>query len=93
MTRLHIEHPITDYETWRSAFDRFVEARAAAGVVGTRVSRPVDDDRFIVIDLEFASADAAAGFAAFLEQNIWSTPANSPGLGGHPRTMILDDVD
>ncbi len=93
MSRLHIEHAITDYNTWRETFDRFSEVRASAGVLGAQLARPVDDDRFIVIDLEFATPDAAAGFATFLEQNIWSAPENSPGLAGHPRTMVLDDVE
>ena len=93
MSRLHIEHPITDYDTWRNAFDRFREVRTAAGVLGTQVARPVGDDRYVVVDLEFATADQAAGFAAFLEQNIWSRPENSPGLGGSPRTMVLEEIE
>ncbi len=31
MATLHIEHPITDFDTWRSAFDRFAEARDERG--------------------------------------------------------------
>jgi hypothetical protein len=27
MATLRIEHPITDFETWKAAFDRFAEAR------------------------------------------------------------------
>lgn len=92
MSRLHIEHAITDYDTWRDAFDRFADIRVASGVVGTQLARPVDDDRFIIIDLDFSSTDAAATFLTFLEQNVWSMPQNSPGLGGQPRTMILDDI-
>ncbi len=30
MATLHIEHPITDFETWNEAFDRFAEARRQA---------------------------------------------------------------
>lgn len=93
MCRLHIEHPITDYGTWRDAFDRFTDMRVASGVIGTQLARPVDDDRFIVIDLDFESPAAASTFLTFLEQQIWSTPQSSPGLGGQPRTMILDDID
>jgi hypothetical protein len=32
-TTLHIEHPVTDFDTWRSAFDRFADKRSASGVV------------------------------------------------------------
>jgi hypothetical protein len=32
MATLHIEHEITDLETWLGAFGRFEEARGKAGV-------------------------------------------------------------
>jgi hypothetical protein len=92
MTRLHIEHAITDFDTWRGAFDRFAAMRATAGVTGTRLARPVDDDHFIVIDLDFPSPDQAAAFLDVLHRHVWATPENSPGLNGAPRTMILEDV-
>ena len=92
MTTLHIEHPITDYSTWRTAFDRFEPARQAAGVTGQRIRRPVDDPNYIVVTLDFDSADRAINFRQFLETNVWSSPDASPGLAGRPRTLILDDV-
>lgn len=92
MARLHIEHSITDYDTWRGAFDLFADMRTASGVTGVRLGRPVDDDHFMVIDLEFHSVEAAAAFLELLHRHIWSTPENSPGLDGAPQTVILDDV-
>lgn len=32
MATLHIEHPITDFESWTAAFARFADARRQAGV-------------------------------------------------------------
>jgi hypothetical protein len=90
MFTLHLEHPITDYETWRSAFENFAEARANAGVVDERVARPVDDPRYIVVDLDFESEQQAQSFQRFLETQVWSTPAASPGLAGRPKTAILE---
>lgn len=92
MVILHIEHPITDYRTWRAAFDGFAAARRGAGVVGERLARPVDDERYIVIELDFESTEGAAAFRDFLETNVWSSPAASPGLAGHPATSILELV-
>jgi hypothetical protein len=37
MHTLHIEHAVTDFDTWRAAFDRFAGKRGASGVVGERV--------------------------------------------------------
>lgn len=88
-TTLHIEHPITDFATWRSAFDAFAQARATAGVIAERICRPVDDDRYIVVGLDFGSTHEASAFRSFLETAVWSSPANAPALAAPPRTMIL----
>ena len=90
MTTLHIEHPITDFETWAGAFDRFAEARQRAGVRGHRVQRPIDDANYVVVDLDFDSAGRATAFLAFLRSSVWAVPANAPGLAGDPQTMILE---
>ena len=90
MATLHIEHPITDYTTWRTAFDNFAEVRHHAGVIGERVERPVDDPRYIVVALEFASTERAGAFLHFLETQVWPSPIASPGLDGQPRTAILE---
>ena len=43
MPTLHIEHPITELDTWLAAFNRFAEARKGAGVTAQRVCQPTDD--------------------------------------------------
>jgi hypothetical protein len=93
MTTLHIEHAITDYETWKAAFDRFAPARAEAGVRGHRILRPVDDPAYVVIDLDFATEPEATAFLNFLRGRVWASPENSPALVGSPRTRILDRLD
>ncbi len=90
MTTLRIEHAITDYATWRTAFDAFAEARDRAGVLTHVIRRPVDDNRWVTLDLEFASADGARAFLDFLEQRVWAVPANSPALAGSPVTRLLE---
>jgi hypothetical protein len=89
MPTLHIEHGITDYATWRAAFDRFDGVRRAAGVRGHRLQQPVDDPRYVVIDLEFDTVDQADRFLQFLQTKVWSVPANSPALTGSPQAKIL----
>ena len=93
MATLHIEHAITDLATWRNAFDSFAEARAGAGVTASRIFQPVDDEAYIVVHLDFDSAESAMQFRGFLEKNVWSTPANSPGLAGSPTARVLQSVD
>ncbi len=93
MTTLHIEHPITDLGTWLGAFDSFAEARRNGGVRSERVRQPIDDGRYIVVDLEFDDPSAAAGFKEFLETVVWQNDDLSPGLDGTPTARLLHDVD
>jgi hypothetical protein len=90
MTTLRIEHAISDYQLWRTAFDSFAEARANAGVRSFAIRLPVDDPKYLMLDLEFDGASGAKAFAAFLEQHVWSSAKSSPGLAGTPQTRVLD---
>lgn len=92
VARLHIEHAITDLSTWLDAFNSFEQARRDAGVAAQQVHQPVDDDRYVVVDLDFPTVEAANGFKEFLEQVIWQTPEMSPGLSGTPRARLLQEV-
>jgi hypothetical protein len=92
MATLHIEHAISDLETWIDAFDRFEDARKGAGVLAQRVSQPVDDDKYIVVQLDFESEAEADQFRGFLENRVWSNPDASPALEGEPRARVLRDV-
>ena len=93
VTTLHIEHPITGYEQWRAAFDQAEQLRRDGGVIAQRVSRPIGDDRYIVVQLDFADHERAATFLDILRTRIWTDPARAPGLGGTPRTLILEPSD
>ena len=93
MTTLHIEHPVTDFPTWRAAFDRFGPARADAGVRQFRIQRPLDDDHRVLVELDFDEAAGAAAFLGFLRDVVWAVPENSPALAGTPETRILRRAD
>ena len=89
MPTLHIEHPITDVATWKEAFDRFADLREKSGVLHHRVQLPIDDPRYVVIDLDFATTTEAETFRQFLQTKVWPSQQNSPALVGTPRTIIL----
>ncbi len=90
MITLRIEHPITDFTVWYAAFNRFSEKREHSGVVAHRIWRPVDDEHFVTLDLEFGSREPAEAFLGFLQEQVWAVPANSPALAGSPITRILE---
>ena len=92
MPTLHIEHPITDLDTWLAAFDRLADARAAAGVIGQRIWQPAGDQRYIVLNLDFDTTEHAASFLHFLRTQVWASPGNAPALAGAARTSILNAV-
>ena len=89
MTTLHIEHQISDFQLWNAAFARFADIRAQSGVRAQRIQQPVDDPRYIVIDLDFDTADEARRFLGFLQNNVWSSPETAPALVGAPQARIL----
>jgi hypothetical protein len=92
MATLHIEHPISDFQTWLDAFNKFEEARKKAGVRSHWVHRPVDDDKYIYVRLDFDTLEEAAGFKAFLERTVWASAEASPALVGTPTARILTEV-
>ena len=82
MTTLRIEHAISDYPTWKRAFDRFADVRQRASVRGFAIRRPIDDPH-----------QNAEAFSRFLTERVWSSPTSAPALVGVPRTRILDVLD
>ena len=93
MATLHIEHPISDLQTWLGAFNRFEEARRKAGVRSQRIHQPVDDEHYIYLQLEFERVEEAAAFKRFLETTVWASADASPALRGTPTARILSEVD
>lgn len=89
MATLHIEHPISDFTTWRAAFARFSGARTEGGVQAVRVYRPVDDPQYVLVDLDFDTTEQARAFHQFLQTRVWSTPDNAPALVGTPQARVL----
>jgi hypothetical protein len=86
---LRIEHAIHDYDQWKVAFDSFATVRQTAGVRSHVMRQPVEDSHYLMLDLEFDTADAAEAFALFLEERVWSSPDSAPALAGVPRTRVL----
>ncbi|WP_231685999.1 MULTISPECIES: hypothetical protein [unclassified Arthrobacter] len=53
------------------------------------IYQPVDNPRYVLIDLEFPTVSQAERLLASMRQ-IWSSGAAGPAFGGEPRTQILD---
>lgn len=92
MTVLRVEHAITDYDTWKSAFDRDPADRKGSGVRRYRIYRPVDDPHYITLDLEFDNEGDAEAMLAKLHQ-VWQSSSAAPALAGDPKARILDAAE
>ena len=92
---LHIEHSVPDYDTWRrQGFDADPLGRRQMGVLRHRVGRRVDDPNQIMVDLEFATAEAAERMAAALRQ-MW-VGAEARGLINTPQMTsftLVESID
>jgi hypothetical protein len=91
MPTLQVEHAISDFEVWKKAFDADPVRREQSGVRRYRVFRPLDDPRYIKIDLDFDSVGEAEAFRDAL-QNLWGSSRAAPALAGAPQTRIVEEV-
>jgi hypothetical protein len=90
MPTLHIEHPTQDFTTWKRAFDTDPAGRQRSGVRRYRISRAVDDPKYVMIDLEFDTREQAEGLLRSM-QGIWSPPDH--GLTRSQQARIVDMVE
>jgi hypothetical protein len=92
MFTLSIEHGITEFATWKAAFDRFADARAQAGVLGHRICHSVDDSNMLAIELDFETREDTEAFRQFLFDVVWPNPSASPALVGAPTARVFELV-
>jgi hypothetical protein len=70
MILLHIEHAVLNFENWKTSFDTYAELRQKSGMRRYRISRPIDNPNFAMIDLEFDSQSQAESLLAAVQQ-VW----------------------
>jgi hypothetical protein len=68
---LRIEHPVSDFERWREAFESDPVGRERGGVRRYRIMRAGDDPSRVLIDLEFDATEPASQFLARLRE-VWN---------------------
>lgn len=92
MYTLQIEHGIKDFRLWKEAFDRDPVDRTASGVVGHRISQPVGDAHYVVVELDFRERGQAEKLLADLKSKVWNSSSAAPALSGAPQTRILESA-
>ena len=93
MHLLRIEHPVPDYGAWKKAFDSDPLGRQRSGVRRYRVLRPVDDPRYVLVDLEFDTlAQAEATLHAL--RRLWGQVEGTVMEKGKARIVeVAETVD
>lgn len=87
---VRIEHPIPDFDGWKQAFDSDPVSRQQAGVRRYQVLRPVDDERYAMIDLEFDTLSKAEAFLAAMRA-VWSRVEGT--IMTNPQARIVEAVE
>jgi len=63
MTTMFVRHTVTDYKTWRKAYDDFAPFQKANGVMAQAVYQAADNPNDITVTHDFTTMEAARAFA------------------------------
>lgn len=90
---IRIEHTVPDFESWKKeGFDNDPVDRKGSGVVRYRILRPVNDPKYVMIDLEFNSSIKAEAMLVKLK-NLWGNVKTRFDWVENPRTHIVEVIE
>ena len=87
---LRIEHPISDFDGWKKAFDSDPAGREKSGVRRYRILRPLDDANYVMIDLEFDTVSQAEALLAAMRV-VWGRVQGKIIM--NPQARIVEAVE
>jgi hypothetical protein len=90
MPILRIEHPVPDFEGWKTSFDSDPMGRKQAGVRRHQIFRASDDPNYVLIDLEFDTTGEAEALLAAL-RGLWSRVEGT--VMSNPQARIVETVE
>ena len=90
MILLRIEHEVLSFEGWKKAFDSDPIDRKKSGVKRYHIYQPVDNPKYVIIDLEFDNL-AQAQMTQTTLKNMMTKIVGTLIIG--PSIKILTDVE
>jgi hypothetical protein len=87
---VRIEHPVPDFDGWRKAFDSDPVGREKSGVRRYRILRPIDDAKYVMIDLEFDTLGQAEALLDAM-RTVWSRVEGK--IIATPRARIVEVLE
>ena len=85
-----ITHDVTDYDTWKAAFDAHAPARRNAGIIAAHINRHADDPNRLSVYL--AGADAGP-IEEFLSSPGLAKAMREAGVKGPPHIVMVTPVE
>ena len=90
MIIVQIEHPVPNFDAWKKAFDSDPVGRERSGVRRYKVLRPIDNQNYSMVDLEFDSSSEVQAFLAAMRE-VWSRVEGK--IIESPRVRIVEVVE
>jgi hypothetical protein len=87
---LRIEHAVPNYDRWKQAFDSDPVGRERSGVRRYQVLRAVDDPNYVIIDVEFDTAQEAEALLAAMRK-VWGSIQGT--VTWNPQARIAEIVE
>ncbi len=85
-----VTHEVTDYATWKHAFEEHAGARQRAGIVGTHINRGADNPNLVSVYLR--ASDIASQRAFLNDDDLKATMARA-GVKGPPTVVLMTPVE
>ncbi|MDB5227394.1 MAG: hypothetical protein JWN78_1587 [Bacteroidota bacterium] len=90
MVILQIEHSIQNFDAWKQAFEKDPLNRKASGVLSYKIMQPADNEKYLIIWLEFDNLVDAEAMNKKLS-NFFKNVETSIMM--NPKTQILNIVE
>ena len=88
-TYVIVTHPVKDFDTWKSVFDKFESVRKEGGEQSAVVLRHADDPNMVTVVNTWNSIDE---FQAFFGQEELKSGMAEAGVAGPPTVILANDV-
>jgi quinol monooxygenase YgiN len=89
MVRLFVRHHVTDFPTWKQAYDDFNDERQGMGVTGHAVYQSANDPNDVTILHDFESMDSAQ---AFMGSPRLREVMEKAGVSGEPSVWFTTEA-
>ena len=88
-TYVIVTHPVKDFDTWKSVFDKFESVRKEGGEQSAVVLRHSDDPNMVTVLNTWNSIEE---FQAFFGQEELKAGMAEAGVAGPPTVILSNDV-